>query len=208
MDNKLMGKIEAILFASGDPFEISKLSQILKTDKGSIDQAIEALHKKYSKNNSGIIMLELAGSLQLSNKEEFGDYIKEALLVKKNAPLSSAAMEALSIIAYNQPEPVTKSFIEQIRGVDSSQIVNSLVEKGLIEEAGRHNLPGRPIVYRTTDVFLRNFGLSSLDDLPPLPTDDPEKEFEQIEITENINDETIDESKEDSNEKNDTREEL
>ncbi len=210
MDNKLMGKIEAVLFASGDPFEISKLSQVLKADKGSIDQAIEGLHKKYAKNNSGIKMLELAGSLQLSNKEEYGDYIKEALLVKKNAPLSSAAMEILSIIAYNQPEPVTKSFIEQIRGVDSSQTVNSLVEKGLIEEAGRHNLPGRPIVYRTTDIFLRNFGLSSLDDLPPLPSGDPEIEFEQLEIKENVNNENVDTvDKEESNDtQNVIREEL
>lgn len=209
MDNKLMGKIEAVLFASGDPIEVSKLSQILKADKGQIDQALEGLHKKYAKNNSGIIMLELAGSIQLSNKEEYGDYIKEALLVKKNVPLSNAAMEILSIIAYNQPEPVTKSFIEQVRGVDSSQTVNSLVEKGLIEEAGRHNLPGRPIVYRTTDVFLRNFGLKSLEDLPPLPNGEPEIEFEQLEITENVNDEirTSEEETQTSGEENQTNEE-
>lgn len=183
-DNILIAKIEAVLFASGDPVEVAKLSLILKADKGEVANAIDALKIKYAKKNSGITLLELDQSIQLSNKQEYGDCIKEALLVKKNAPLSSAAMEVLAIIAYNQPEPVTKSFIEQIRGVDSSQTVNSLVEKGLIEEAGRHNLPGRPIVYRTTDVFLRNFGISSIVELPPLPTEEEQLKLEEEKATE------------------------
>lgn len=185
IDVKLMGKIEAVLFASGDPIDSSKLIQILRTDKKEFNIAIEGLKKKYDKNNSGITLLELDSSYQLSNKPEFGDYIKQAMIVKKNAPLSTAAMEVLAIIAYNQPEPVTKSFVEQIRGVDSSQTVNSLVEKGLVEEAGRHNLPGRPIVYRTTDVFLRNFGISNVTELPPLPTNEEQIQlntFEQLDV--------------------------
>lgn len=177
-DNKLIGRIEAVLFASGDPVEVAKLSQILKADKGEIANAIDVLKKRYAKTSSGIALLELDQSIQLASKEEYGEYIKEALMVKKNAPLSSAAMEVLAIIAYNQPEPVTKSFVEQIRGVDSSQTVNALVEKGLVEEAGRHNLPGRPIVYRTTDVFLRSFGISNISELPPLPTEEKQLELE------------------------------
>ena len=102
-----------------------------------------------------------------STQEELASYVKAALDSHRQTPLSQAALECLAVIAYNQP--VTKGFVEQIRGIDSSGVVNTLVEKGLIEEAGRLELPGRPIAYRTTDTFLRCFGLKSIDDLPPLP---------------------------------------
>ena len=104
--------------------------------------------------------------LQLCTKTEFEPYIRRAFEIKRNAPLSQAALEVLAIIAYNQP--VTRAFAEQVRGVDSSGVISTLVEKGLIEEAGRLDLPGKPIAYRTTPLFLRSFGLESLEDLPPV----------------------------------------
>ena len=109
---------------------------------------------------------------------DFADYIKKALEIKKNIPLSQAAMEVLAIIAYNQP--VTKSFVEQVRGVESSQIVNNLVEKGLVEEAGRLDVPGRPISYKTSINFLRCFGLSGLDKLPPLPDENGQVMLDEV----------------------------
>ena len=134
---------------------------------------------KYSKAESGITLLSLNGSYQLATKEELATFIKAALEIKKNSVLSPAAMEALTIVAYNQP--VTKGFVEHVRGVDSSGVVNSLVDKGLLAEAGRLDLPGRPIAYKTTDNFLRCFRLSSLDDLPPIP--DKQEQITIDEIT-------------------------
>ena len=109
---------------------------------------------------------------------DFADYIKKALEIKKNIPLSQAAMEVLAIIAYNQP--ATKSFVEQVRGVESSQIVNNLVEKGLVEEAGRLDVPGRPISYKTSINFLLCFGLSGLDKLPPLPDENGQVMLDEV----------------------------
>ena len=111
--------------------------------------------------------MALGESFQLVTKDRYAGLIRTALEIRRNTPLSQAAMEVLSIIAYNQP--VTKSFVEQVRGVESGQIVNNLAEKGLVEEAGRLDVPGRPIAYRTTLQFLRCFGISSLEQLPPLP---------------------------------------
>ena len=121
----------------------------------------------------------LKAEYQLATKEELATFIKAALEIKKNSVLSPAAMETLTIVAYNQP--VTKGFVEHVRGVDSSGVVNSLVDKGLLAEAGRLDLPGRPIAYKTTDNFLRCFRLSSLDDLPPIP--DKQEQITIDEIT-------------------------
>ena len=115
-------------------------------------------------------LLQLEDRWQLATKNEFADEVRRALDKRRNAPLSPAALEVLAIIAYNQP--VSRSFIEQVRGVDSSSTVQTLIQKGLIEEAGRLDLPGRPVSFRTTDVFLRTFGISSLSQLPPLHGDD------------------------------------
>ena len=102
----------------------------------------------------------------MCTNEKYSGQIRAALETKRSTPLSNAAMEALTIIAYNQP--VSKGFVENVRGIDSSSVINNLVEKGLVEEAGRLDVPGKPIVYRTTPVFLRSFGLSSVADLPPI----------------------------------------
>ena len=161
-----LGAIEAILFASGEPVELYRLSQASGIDVGTIPSMIKLLNERYDGCGSGICIKKLDSSYQMCTREEFAPQIRMALETKKNTPLSNAGMEALTIIAYNQP--VSKSFVENVRGVDSSSVVNNLVEKGLVEEAGRLDVPGKPIVYRTTPVFLRTFGLSSIADLPPL----------------------------------------
>lgn len=162
-----LGAIEAILFASGEPIEIYRLSQASDVDPGTIPSMIKLLNDRYDDCGSGICIKKLDSSYQMCTRTEFAPQIKLALETKKSAPLSNAAMEALTVIAYNQP--VSKSFVENVRGIDSSSVINNLVEKGLVEEAGRLDVPGKPIVYRTTPGFLRSFGLNSLAELPPLP---------------------------------------
>ncbi len=162
-----LGAIEAIIFASGEPIELYRLSEASGIDVGAIPALIKLLNERYDDCGSGICIKKLDSSYQMCTREEFAPQIKAALETKKSTPLSNAAMEVLTIIAYNQP--VSKGFVENVRGVDSSSVVNNLVEKGLVEEAGRLDVPGKPIVYKTTSVFLRSFGLSSIADLPPLP---------------------------------------
>ena len=169
--------VEAVLFASGEPFEPQRLCEVTGLVKDELEQVMSALDEKYAKPDSGIELLRLEGSYQLATKQEFAPSVKSALEIKKNSQLSPAALETLTVIAYNQP--VTKGFVENVRGVDSSGVVNSLVEKGLLAEAGRLDLPGRPIAYKTTDNFLRAFRLTSLKDLPPLS-----EQNEQITIDE------------------------
>ena len=159
--------VEAVLFASGEPVDTQRLCEVTGLVKDELEQVMSALDEKYAKADSGIELLRLESSYQLATKQEYAPSVKSALEIKKNSQLSPAALETLTVIAYNQP--VTKGFVENVRGVDSSGVVNSLVEKGLLVEAGRLDLPGRPIAYRTTDNFLRAFRLSSLKDLPPLP---------------------------------------
>ena len=162
-----LGAIEAILFASGDPIEIYRLSEASGVDAGTVPKMIRLLNDRYEGCGSGLCIKKLEGSYQMCTREKYAPMIKTALETKRSTPLSNAAMEALTIIAYNQP--VSKGFVENVRGIDSSSVVNNLVEKGLVEEAGRLDVPGKPIVYRTTSVFLRSFGLSSVEDLPMLP---------------------------------------
>lgn len=164
--------LEAVLFASGDPIEPERLASAAGIERGALAQLIDELENYYSEAGSALTILKLSGSYQLATRAEYADNVKAAADARKNTPLSPAAMEALTIIAYNQP--VTKSFVEHIRGVDSSGVVNSLAERDLVEEAGRLDVPGRPIAYRTTANFLRCFGLSSLDELPELPGHAPE----------------------------------
>ncbi len=170
--------IEAILFASGEPIEEEKLSEAAGITKQELDEAIETLRTKYEAEDSALSLLKLENAYQLAAKEDYAPFIKAALEIKKNSVLSPAAMEALTIVAYNQP--VTKGFVEQVRGVDSSGVVNSLVEKGLLTEAGRLDLPGRPIAYKTTDSFLRAFRLSSIKDLPELPEQKQQISFDEL----------------------------
>lgn len=159
-------RMEAVLFACGDPVDPERLSSSIGVEKGALTLLADVLNDAYAENNSALCVLRLSGSYQLTVRTDYYDYVKAAAENKKNAPLSPAAMEVLTIIAYNQP--VTKSFVEHIRGVDSSGVVNSLAEKNLVEEAGRLDVPGRPIAYRTTSTFLRCFGISGLDELPPI----------------------------------------
>ncbi len=161
-----LGAIEAILFASGEPIELYRLSEASGVETGSVPDIIRLLNERYSDNGSGICIKKLDSSYQMCTNEKYSEQIRAALETKRSTPLSNAAMEALTIIAYNQP--VSKGFVENVRGIDSSSVINNLVEKGLVEEAGRLDVPGKPIVYRTTSVFLRSFGLSSVADLPPL----------------------------------------
>ena len=170
---KIEQNIQAILFAAGEPYEKERLAKLLEIDCQTLEQLVERINEWYE--DTPFILLELDQCYQMATRAEYAQVIRQALEVKNNTPLSQAALEVLAIIAYNQP--VSRAFIEQVRGVDSSSSVSGLLEKGLIEEAGRLDLPGRPVSFRTTDTFLRVFGLSSLADLPPVhsdaPADDP-----------------------------------
>lgn len=171
----MLGMMEAILFACGDPIDIDKLAQALNTEEENVLELSRTLQAKYNKKESGIHLLQLDHTLQFAVNPVFLAPVRTALDLRSSAPLSQAAMEVLAVIAYNQP--VTKAFVEQVRGVDCSGPISGLVQKGLIEEKGRLDLPGRPLVYGTTDRFLRCFSLNSLDDLPDLPSTE---EVEQI----------------------------
>lgn len=158
--------IEAILFASGEPVEVSRLAMALETDEADVFEAAEQLADEYAFQRRGIRILRLETGFQMVSSGEMADYVTKALETRKPPKLSASQLEALTIIAYYQP--ATKAMVEQIRGVDSSYSVSALMNKKLIEEAGRLNVPGRPIQYRTTQDFLRTFGLSSLEELPPI----------------------------------------
>ncbi len=132
-----------------------------------IENAVTVLQEKYNKPNSGVQLLRLGDSAQFCTNPVFIQPVREVLDLKRNTPLSQAAMEVLAVVAYNQP--VTKAFVEQVRGVDCSGVISSLLQKDLLEERGRLELPGRPLLYGTTQTFLRCFQLSSLEELPPPP---------------------------------------
>lgn len=166
----LIARLEAMLFAAGDPVEADRLADILDVDIESVTKMLGYLGAMYDERSSGLMLIRVDGKYQLCTREEYADDVRKLLEVKKNTPLSNAAFEVLAIVAYNKT--VTRSFIEQVRGVDCSGPVASLVQKGLIEEKGRLDLPGRPLVYGTTDRFLRCFSLNSLEDLPDLPKTD------------------------------------
>ncbi|EGC03436.1 SMC-Scp complex subunit ScpB [Ruminococcus albus] len=174
--NELANTLEAVLFACGESVETKRLCQALDTDITSLHDAAALLDEKYE--NSGIELLRLDSAYQLATKRAYAPQIKAVLEIKRSSALSPAALEALTVVAYNQP--VTKAFVESVRGVDSSGVVNSLVEKGLLCEAGRLELPGRPIAYVTTDNFLRAFGLSSIKELPPLPEQSGQVTIDEI----------------------------
>ncbi len=171
--------IEAIMFAYGDPITIEKLSEASGIDEETTVKLVDRLEKQYNVRESGLRILRINNGYEIAARTEFADSIKKALETRKQQPLSQAAMEVLAIVAYNQP--VTKGFVEQVRGIDSSSVVNTLAERGLLEEAGRLDLPGRPISYRTTDNFLRCFGLSRIEELPPLPDREGQLDFDELE---------------------------
>ena len=168
---------EAVVFASGEPIHIDRISETLELGREDAEKLLQAIRDRYDEQESGVQLVRLGDCWQFCTRSSCADYVKKAFEIKRNAPLSQAALEVLAVIAYNQP--VTRAFVEQVRGVDCSGVVGTLCEKGLIEERGRLELPGRPLLYGTTPVFLRSFGLSSLEELPPLPakeSDDPLEE--------------------------------
>ena len=166
--------IEAILFASGDPVGVERLCLALDLDRVSVDGACRRLADRYRFERRGMRLLQLGTSYQLCSAPEHAAAIRRALESRRPARLSQTALEVLAVIAYFQP--ITRAYIDQIRGVDSAYTVSMLVDRGLVEECGRLPVPGRPIQYRTTQTFLRSFGLSRLDDLPELPNVSAEEE--------------------------------
>ena len=164
--------LEAVLFAAGEPVGVERLCLALELDKNTVDAVCQRLADTYSYERRGLRLVKLDNSYQLCSAPEYADLIRKAFESRKPAKLSQPALEVLSIIAYYQP--VTRAYIDQVRGVDSSDTVGLLLERELIEEAGRLAVPGRPIQYRTTKNFLRSFGLSALAELPELPAVTPE----------------------------------
>lgn len=165
---ELQSAIEGILFAAGDPVPVERMCFVLEQDRDTVDSVCQRLADQYSYERRGVRLIRLENSWQMCSAPECADYIRKTLENRKPAKLSQPALEVLSIIAYFQP--VTRTYIEQIRGVDSSYTVGLLLERGLICEAGRLSVPGRPMQFKTTKNFLRAFGLASLDDLPELPS--------------------------------------
>ncbi len=176
-NKELIGAFEAIIFASGEPVAMDKIALALQISMSDVSYVVSLLEKKYAVKESGIRLLRLNDSLQFCSNSDYITQVRAVLDLKKNSPLSQASMEVLSLIAYNQP--VTKAFIEQVRGVDCSGVVSTLVQRELVEEKGRLELPGKPLLYGVTENFLRCFGLSTLEDLPPIPEDEPKKETEE-----------------------------
>ena len=167
--NDMVSALEAVLFAGGEPVSSARLCEVFEIDDETLLKLLKMLSNKLEDNNSGIRLLTLGDSYQLASRTEYAEYVRRAFEMRRKTPLSQAALEVLAVIAYNQP--CTRSFVEQVRGVDCSGVVSTLVEKELIEERGRLELPGRPLLYGTTSTFLRSFSLSSLDKLPELPKD-------------------------------------
>ena len=163
----ILSAIEAILFASGEPVKLARLSLILETDEQELVRMAEELAARYEREERGMRILRLGDKLQMCSAPEYAPLITKALEQRKPPMLSQPALETLAITAYFQP--VTRAYIDRVRGVDSSYTVGVLAERGLIEICGHLEAPGRPALFRTTDVFLRTMGISDLSQLPPLP---------------------------------------
>lgn len=171
--------IEAILFASGSPVELSRIANALEISEKQAEEQISVLIDDYNSAQRGITIIKLKDSYQMVSVKEYAPQIRTIMDLRRNSPLSQAALEVLAVVAYNQP--VTKAFVEQVRGVDCSGVIGSLTLKGLVEEKGRLELPGRPLLYGTTESFLRCFNISSLEELPPLPENDEESNNDNAE---------------------------
>ena len=174
--------IEAILYAAGYPVRFDKLAEVLSLGVKDVKTMVKELAVKYNNENtpSGIQLLIYPTTCQLCTKEQYAPYIREALGIRRGGNLSASSMEVLAVVAYNQP--VTRTFVDMVRGVDSSYAVNSLLDKGLIEAAGRLDAPGRPMLYVTTDKFLRVFGINSLDELPETEALSTAAQAEQLKL--------------------------
>lgn len=167
--NDIKEIIKALLFAWGDPLDIKTISDICEVDIDEIERAIENLRSEMDSSNDGLKIIRMNSSYQLISRDIYFDYVKKLLSEKPKNNLSNASIETLSIIAYKQP--VTKMQIEKIRSVKSDGPVNTLLDRGLIEEVGRLDTPGKPILYGTSDIFLRSFGIEDLSELPDINMD-------------------------------------
>lgn len=195
MDN-LKYAIEGILFAAGEPVKTARLALVLDVDIESVEEAVVALKEEYNKQHRGLTIIDIDEGYQLCSRPEYYTYIQEILGEQRRQALSNAAMETLAIIAYKQP--ITRTGIEYIRGVNSDGSVNRLVERNLIEEVGRMDAPGRPILYGTTLNFLRCFGIATLEDLPAVDLsklDNDPTHAETLDISE-VYKEAVDENEE------------
>lgn len=160
----LVNALEAVLFAGGEPVTFDRLAQIFDITKHEVGVVVDELEKRLNAKDSSFQLCRVGDAVQLCTKREYAEPVQKLLEIKRTAPISKAALEALAIVAYKQP--VTKTYIEQVRGVDCTGIIATLIQRELIEECGRLDAPGRPILYQTTPGFLRCFGLESLEDLP------------------------------------------
>lgn len=181
-DLNIKAAIEAILFANGSSVETKRIAQALEITEKQAEEYISALIDDYNSANRGITIIKLDEAYQMVSSKEYAPQIRTVMDLRRNTPLSQAALEVLAVVAYNQP--VTKAFVEQVRGVDCSGVIGSLTAKGLVEEKGRLELPGRPLLYGTTENFLRCFNINSIEELPPLPeTENEEAEKAEEETT-------------------------
>lgn len=179
---EIEGAIEGILFASGEPVSIDRIAAVLAVDAETVTDIAMRIGDRLSVERRGIRLVRMENALQLCSAPEYSDYIRAALETRKPPQLTQTALEVLAIVAYFQP--VTRAYIEQVRGVDSSYTVSVLAERGLIEAAGHLDAPGRPTIFRTTKNFLRTFGISSVEELPELPA--MAEDGEQQKIAESI----------------------
>lgn len=161
---EIQSAIEAVLLAAGDPVDIERLADIVDVDKASLKEIIKKMTDEYNYQRRGIHIIRMEDTYQLCTRPEYGEYVSRLAAPPKRQNLSNAAFEVLSIVAYKQP--VTRTSIEDIRGVNCDYIVNRLIERNLIEEKGRLDAPGRPILFGTTNHFLRSFGVESISELP------------------------------------------
>lgn len=178
--DKIPYAIEGILFAAGEPVKTAKLAAVLEIEMDAVEEAVKLLRYEYDTNERGLMIIDIDEGYQICSRPEYYNYIQIILGEQRRQALSNAAMEALAIIAYKQP--ITRGQIEYIRGVNSDSAVNRLAERGLIEECGRLDAPGRPVLYRTTQNFLRCFGLSTPRDLPELDMSKLSPEYEQFSL--------------------------
>ena len=178
IQKQIRAAVEAMLFAYAEPIGADKLAQALQLPTASVESALEALHERCQKEDSGLCLLHLNSHWQLATKSEFAECIRRVLDTRRSIPLGPAAMETLTVIAYNQP--VTREVVKGIRGVNSDGVIASLVDKGLVRELGRDPERGQAIIYGTTNAFLEKFGLRSTRDLPDLEQFAPDEQSRQF----------------------------
>ncbi len=182
--NELISVIESLLFVSGEALSLKEIANILKISSNYAKELLELLSSEYEKSNRGIKLININNSFQLVTKPQNSDYIQELIKGNTRQTLSQASLEALAIVAYKQP--ITRIDIDEIRGVKSDSAVQNLLEKGLIKERGRMNVPGRPILYITTEEFLRQFGLEELEDMPNLEEIIDKRSESNIQVEEDL----------------------